>query len=347
MGDLNAALCESSTVGSLPLLADTPLSKIPSAQSRRVMICAKHKSHTCVTRHFIRGFEENGHVVKWVNFRKVKGLLGARLSALWLRWQITWFKPELFFLYHHDGPWKVFDWVSEDVKKVVFYEDGIPGSPPDPRVMTFALKAGTVFTTARGYVDVFREAGVSNVHYLRTGCDRTDHYPVSASSNFESDIAFIGGPRLGDRTEILKRISEKHKLAVYGQDWEEAIGARPRLEEIYPEEYRGICSSAKIIIGMDPRDDLDLYFSNRTWLSLACGGFLLTRYVPNLEEHFTNHEHLVWYHSPEECLELIDYYLPREEERRRIARNGSEYVREYHTFRHATAELMAASFPNP
>ena len=36
------------------------------------------------------------------------------------------------------------------------------------------------------------------------------------------------------------------------------------------------------------RDDVELYFSNRTWLTLGCGGFLLTRYVPSLEELFDN-----------------------------------------------------------
>ena len=38
------------------------------------------------------------------------------------------------------------------------------------------------------------------------------------------------------------------------------------------------------MLGCDLRDDVELYFSNRTWITLGCGGFLCTRYVPKLEE---------------------------------------------------------------
>ena len=53
------------------------------------------------------------------------------------------------------------------------------------------------------------------------------------------------------------------------------------------------------------RASVERYFSNRTFLTLAAGGFHLTHYVPGLETMFENHRHLVWYRSDEECLELI------------------------------------------
>lgn len=347
MNDANGSPGDLALGSSLPILAKTPLLEISNSRQHRVMFFAKRKAHTRVTRHFIRGFEENGHLVKWINTRKLTRFLGAHLSKQVLRWQVNTFKPDTLLLYHQDGPEDLFDWVPDSIKKVVFYEDGPPGKPPDPRVMAFALKSDAVFTTARGYVPAFRDAGVPQAYYLRTGCDLTDHHPVSARAEFESDIAFIGGARGKDRVDLLKRVQARYALTYYGPGWEKAMGVTPRMEEVYPENYRAICSSAKILIGIDTRDDLDLYFSNRTWLSLACGAFLLTRYVPNLEEHFTNHEHLVWFKSPEECLEMIEYYLPREELRRQIANQASNYVREYHTFRHATAEMLATLFPNP
>jgi len=346
MENSNDSLGESVSGSSLPVLAKCPLLEIPNARKSRVMFFAKRKAHTRVTAHFIRGFQENGHEVEWINTRKLQRFLGAGLSKMILRWRIKAFKPDMLLLYHHDGPHDLFDWVPDSVKKVVFYEDGPVGEPPDRRVMDFARKSDAVFTTARGYVPTFHDAGVSQAHYLRTGCDLTDHYPVASLATFESDVAFVGGARGSDRIDLIKQLQTKCDLAYYGPGWKKAIDVPARMSEVYSDDYRRICSSAKIVIGIDTRDDLDLYFSNRTWLSLACGAFLLTRYVPGLEEYFNNHEHLVWYKTPEECLELIDYYLPREELRRQISRQASEYVREYHTFRHATAEMLETMFPN-
>jgi len=64
-----------------------------------------------------------------------------------------------------------------------------------------------------------------------------------------------------------------------------------------------------------------------------------------MDEIFTNHQHLVWYHSPEECVEKVGYYLDREAERRRIARAGCWLVRNYYTFRHTAARIMELLWP--
>ena len=56
--------------------------------------------------------------------------------------------------------------------------------------------------------------------------------------------------------------------------------------DVYPEHYRLACRGAKIVLGRDWRDDCTWYFSNRTWFTLGCGGFLLTNYAPDLEAIF-------------------------------------------------------------
>jgi len=92
----------------------------------------------------------------------------------------------------------------------------------------------------------------------------------------------------------MRAIANRHPLALYGRGWKAALGRRARCRHIYPRHYRAICASTKIFIGIDKRDDLDLYFSSRTWLTLGC-----------------------------------------------------DYVRAYHTYRHATAEIVDAVFENP
>lgn len=64
---------------------------------------------------------------------------------------------------------------------------------------------------------------------------------------------------------------------------------------------------------------------------LACGGFCLTNYQPEIAEFFENGKELVMYSELEEVNELIAYYLKHEEERQRIALAGERKVRqEFH-----------------
>ena len=143
---------------------------------------------------------------------------------------------------------------------------------------------------------------------------------------------------------MVRALCARGGVRLYGSGWRAATGVAPTRRHVYPRQYRDICASSKIVLGCDLHADVYTYFSNRTWLTLGCRGFLLTRYVPGLEEFFTNHEHLVWFASPEEAVALVEHYLPREAERARIARAGHDYVHAHHTFRHAAAELIGQVF---
>ena len=59
---------------------------------------------------------------------------------------------------------------------------------------------------------------------------------------------------------------------------------------------------------------------------LSCGGFLLCDPQEEIVENFSDGIDLAIYHSPEECIDKIDYYLSHEDIRKRIALNGKEKV---------------------
>ena len=61
---------------------------------------------------------------------------------------------------------------------------------------------------------------------------------------------------------------------------------------------------------------------------LACEGFLLTNYQPEIDEYFTDGEELVIYYDFQDMYEKIEYYLEHEEERKRIAHAGYQKVKE-------------------
>ena len=76
------------------------------------------------------------------------------------------------------------------------------------------------------------------------------------------------------------------------------------------EEMRTAYSSAKIVLGLHSVDTSPTMMSMRTFEALGCGAFYLTQWTPAVENLFSNHEHLVWSKSPQETVELVEYYLP-------------------------------------
>ena len=64
----------------------------------------------------------------------------------------------------------------------------------------------------------------------------------------------------------------------------------------------------------------------RVYDVLASGGFLLTSYNPGLEDEFVIGEDLDVFHSRDELLEKVRYYLAHPVERRAIAENGKRRV---------------------
>ena len=73
---------------------------------------------------------------------------------------------------------------------------------------------------------------------------------------------------------------------------------------------------------------------------MGCGGFLLSSYHEELLENFDEGVHCATYRSVEECLDKIDYYLCHDDERKKIAANGLERVRENFSYEKGLARLF-------
>lgn len=77
---------------------------------------------------------------------------------------------------------------------------------------------------------------------------------------------------------------------------------------------------------------------------LACGGFLITNYQPELEEFFTPGSDIVVYSDISELVDLVHYYLLHEEERKKIAKNGYQKLRSFHTYTQRLAQMLYITF---
>jgi len=205
----------------------------------------------------------------------------------------------------------------------------------------------TFFTTAEGLVDAYQAFCPAPVRWLCEGV----HLPAfpmvpTIAARYRSDVAFLGNvfqPPVPDETlalrrlRLLSRVGERFDLRVWGPqspDFDrhgDPLPFRTVRWPAYNEECAKVCRASAVVLGVNTVDNVRRYFSNRTFLTLASGGFHVTGYVPGLETMFDNGRHLVWYRSDDECIDLIAYYLDRPAERTAIAVEGQRHVRErYH-----------------
>jgi hypothetical protein len=132
------------------------------------------------------------------------------------------------------------------------------------------------------------------------------------------------------RQGFLGLVNDRFRLLIRGQwGWDKSkFRVKPPL--FCPHEVNGMLE-AKIVLSTFNVNRQGL-ITRRMLRSLASGRLFLTQHGEGMEEHFENHKHLVWFHSPEEGLDLIRYYLEHEAERERVGAAGRALVAKRHTF---------------
>ena len=70
----------------------------------------------------------------------------------------------------------------------------------------------------------------------------------------------------------------------------------------------------------------------RIWDVLGAGGFLMTNYQAEIPLYFKEGEDLICFDGVEDLAEKTGYYLEHEKERREIAHNGYEKVKQHHSY---------------
>jgi Glycosyl transferases group 1 len=169
-----------------------------------------------------------------------------------------------------------------------------------------------------------------NENYVKAGIHRVELHqgfvpvlhdiPKSGVStrHLDSDVVFIGSEYTQRRHDLVETLR-----SIDGEDFQK--WGEPH-DQIWGADFADAVYFSKIAVGDNFVNDVPGYWSDRVYLTLACGGFFLTAYVPGLEKEFRCHQNLVWYHDFDELQDLIRFYSPRESLRRRIALNGYRKV---------------------
>jgi Glycosyl transferases group 1 len=308
---------------------------------RRVMFFGKSMSRTRCTGALVDALREHGVEVRWRNMATLRRWLGSDLAQKVARADFERYRPDMVFVFFRDLPRQLLHEFRRKCPVVLWCEEALEDL--DRSVIDYFNGADVVCMSNPARFPWLREHGVDNMVFLMSGFSPRFHKPAKAQRP-RRQVAFIGGPgRKGQRAQFLGRVSELFDTEIFGMHWDRWRHLYPGLKVRGPidnKRYAQVCATSQIVLGLNEVNDDVFYFSNRTFLTLACGGFHLTHYVPRLEHVFKEREHLVWFRDQDEALALIDEYLQKDEERMRIAASGHALAMQHHRYYHRLARVF-------
>jgi len=172
-----------------------------------------------------------------------------------------------------------------------------------------------------------------SVWHVCDGADTDVFQPSQPDPAFAYDVLFIG-QRNVKRDRILRFLERNgYRCGFHGPGYREPL---------YRHDFARACSSAAVVLGINFGDWEGLFFSVRTWLTLACGSCFLPEYVNGMEELFENHRHVVWWRNDAELLDILERYVRRDDGtlRRQIGQAARTLTVTSYTWRHTAIRML-------
>jgi glycosyltransferase involved in cell wall biosynthesis len=241
-------------------------------------------------------------------------------------------------------------------KTLFLYGNGNQQGFPDFNVKSFMHFVDGILVNTRDKRErkMYVSHGIKIVETLHTfGFDPAKHGKAAYGDKTPRYDCFFGGSQTADlksgrpvkfypqnpmlggkyansksRLDFIRAVDEKFKLLVRGKGkWP----VKKLVPYAYGEDYPRAFGDAKIALNMY-HWDLQQYYTKRTVYSGASGRLLVCKYIPGMENDFTNGENVVWFMDVGEALERIQYYLDHDKERDRVSQNQREHFVKNHSW---------------
>jgi len=179
-----------------------------------------------------------------------------------------------------------------------------------------------VFTVDKEAVNRYRELGGVAMHLLVTSNPSVFRRLEAHEKTF--DASFVGID-YSDRRNLIEELrSNGIEVRTFGKGWSRG--------HIPLDEMIRVYNSSKINISLmrSYAVETGVQMKCKIFDICMCGGFMLSEYVPGIEEHFEIDKEIVCFKDMEDAVEKIRYYLSHETERQEIAQAGWERAQRDH-----------------
>ena len=294
------------------------------------------------------GFEKNGHTVITYD---PKGRADARAEVLSL---VRDFRPDIALHTKDELPAADFQTLRQEVRVVQWYPD-----PVIPDWLPEYVRASDIFfTMSEGLVDDFRQMNSSS--FWLSQAFEPSAFAVRALSDedrreFSSDVTFVGNlgskPQYARRRTYLDRVlREGMALKWWGPKlpwklsnlllWYGRVGRAYGGRFVWGEEHAKIARLSKIYLGLDSQPHIRKSMSERMYIAVGCGAFYLCEHVPGIEEVLVPEREIVTFHTEDEMIDRIRFYLPKDGLREKIAAAGRARVLRDHTYETRIRQML-------
>ncbi len=299
-----------------------------------------------------RAMRRLGHVTLLIDDRRMKRLIGRKLTQRWAMYHASRFRANFVFLS------KCLALDPETVSQIVA---GTPNAmwyhdpqwyrdldrPDIGHIATIGRIARTFFVT--GFDEEWRANGL-NALFLPAAGD-AGITPVDTDPAFASDVAFIGTGYDPERARLLVRVAERFDVRVWGPGWDQwKSELKWNGRSVEGREFAAVCSSSKITLGINPvrASGGVSYTSDRTWMVMLAGGFHLLQRTPGIAAMLREGEHCAFHDGIDSSIEQCGRYVAAPDERDHIRTEGEKFVRAFHTYDQRVPHILAnTAFVNP
>lgn len=193
------------------------------------------------------------------------------------------------------------------------------------------LDALLITNDAKEQLKMYKKVGLRHVYTYYHSFSPEEFY--CAPTPISHQVFFGGGnfnprkfPLSRLRSKLVKQIERKFKLLVHGGGW-----WFPTEKRVLHDKYCSKIRRANVNLGIN-HYSIQRYYNRRLFESVGSGRLHITHYIPGMEKHFKNKEHLVWFHSIDQAVKQIEYYLKNPKEREEIAAKGRKFFVKHHSW---------------
>jgi spore maturation protein CgeB len=286
------------------------------------------------------GFEKNGHVVLPFD---PNSTLNPREKAIEM---IKEFKPDIILYTKYEFPPEIIVDLKKFAKVIQWYPDvAIP-----EKLLSYIEIADIFFTMSEGLVEVYRQFN-PKTFWLTQAFEPSLFCIKKITSEdierFSTEVTFTG--TLGTKDYYLRRrkylsrvLKENFKLKWWGPRMPRKFSTIPLIlgklgrayggKFVWGEEYAKIAKLSKIFLALDATPYIYKSMSDRMYMAVGCGAFYMCQYMEGIEEVLEPEREIITFHSEQEMIEKIIFYLNKDELRRKIAEAGRKRVLAEHTY---------------
>ena len=218
---------------------------------------------------------------------------------------------------------------------------GIALSDPDvfmPTTRFIASNFDLFLTNDKTLISKYRESG-ANAEPLPLGTNENYWRPVPPLEKYRTDVLIVGRAH-PDRVEPVREILRHFNTRVYGEGWED-YGIKSD-GTIYGEETLHALNSAKIVpLFLTNPDGSTMYVKIGVLDFISAGAFLITNFLPDVEQYFTFGKEIIGFSTTEELISKIAYYLSHPEEAEAIRKAGCSRARQEHTWTRVWPRILS------